>query len=323
MLNMLSDIIAAFKDASPWVVLGLVILGIAYLYFDYRKTKLEHRRALAAQSEFAQVLAAVDGFKTQLRDHTTEDQRMIQGLHATNMSIAQGMKQIVGQLISLNAATAGKTMSPSNSRTVIQYQWNWCRDETIKILMTSIERNHIEGREQAVAIQVFRAWKRAAGETKASIERVEGLAYDPHMLLNSTTLNKIWNMVWAKALPIYFKDFPIGSGSIDDHKTELIESIKNLFDQAFEEFVACLYEADHGTTSRTDRSDSNIAVNSEDLDAVAQMVKDMRGYRPGSGAHHAAIKKSANGDDEDTDKLAVRRAVADAAKSDKQPKRDS
>lgn len=280
----LVDILSVLKDASPWVVLGSVVLGLGWLYSDFRKSKLHFKQKQLERSEFAQILAGIDGFKDQLQLHTAEDQRMIQTLNQTNLKIVDGIEQVVRQLMSLNSMAAGHTVSPANSRTFLQYQWNWCRDETIKILITSIERNHIDGRETAVASQVFRAWKRTAADTKASIEKFEGLAYDPELLINQTTLNKIWGTSWAMALPIYLKDFAAGSGSLEDHKTELIENMKSLFDQIFSEFVACLYEADHGD-SRSDRSSASLMVTTEDMNAVQQMVEDMRGYKSASGKH--------------------------------------
>lgn len=298
----LQTILGWLKDASPWAVLGGTILAALWII-------LTHREKIREQSFDEQQAKAVEGLKAAV----ISQGNVLTGMVATQTQLLQeqgkltvSIEQLCQQLVTLNAMRDGQFVGVENTRMIILYQWNWCRDETWRILQMSIDRNHIAGRETVVAGQVARAWRKAAQEARTSLDQLKGMSADYTGLFSSKTLTTIWDVIWRRALPIYFKDFPPGSGTEEDHRSELQELVKSLFDNAYDEFIACQYE-EHVQTGSTSREKSNpaIPINAEDMRLAENMVNGMRMYTPGSKIY-PAVKA---GTKDDADRVAVRKQV--------------
>ncbi len=289
-MDYISSILAALKGASPWVVLAGTVLTALWII-------LAHREKTREQTDANKNAVALRSLQSVITDHIAKETK-------DQVGLSTSLDQLTQQLMTLNASREGTYVSVENTRMIILYQWNWCRDETSRILLTSIDRNHIQGREAVVASQVARAWRKTAQEARTSLDQLKGLSADYTGLFSPQTLTAVWDATWRRAMPIYFKDFPIGSGTEDDHRSELNELVKSLFDNAYDEFIACSYE-EHSTATGREKSNSAIPINADDMRLAENMVLGMQQYTPGSRLYKA-IKP---GSKTDGDQQAVRAQV--------------
>jgi hypothetical protein len=216
---------------------------------------------------------------------TVSGQKSVQALlvthgEAANTRFQQELeifKQILRQLISLNA-TATDGISTDNAKLIVQYQWNWCRNETSRVIQNSIRNNHFRGDEERVARSVFRAWHRAAVESLSSVMRLRGVTY-PYQALYTHHITLIWELVWGWAISVYYTS----SGS----KSELEASLKDLdglisslFDHIFETHIDLVEDVDAGALYDEGSRDSRPTVVPNDITRPASMAYKLANYNP-------------------------------------------
>lgn len=134
-------------------------------------------------------------------------------------------------------------------RTLLEYQWKWCRDLFIRIISQSIKNNGITGNESGIATRVVNALYRAAEDSKHSIERVPGVDEYQYTPLYERDIPDMIHMMWEKAVPLYYRQF-LGSldTALDDFGiwiTQLFEDrLNNWFLQQEDPDTGRLYNRD-------------------------------------------------------------------------------
>jgi hypothetical protein len=188
-----TDVLLGLHTVSPWI-LGLLVLVYAFTqYLKYRSGKKEDLFLASIDSRFEMHEAVTQKIQGNLEVHMNDHQAVVERQLAVLESIEQ-------QLVTLNSKQGPLNMK--NQRLMIQYQWNWFRDEVIAIACTSIRKNGFKGREEAIARKVANAWKLASREAVSSVARLEGVTYQFDKLFNHSFVT-ILPRVWKWMLPIY------------------------------------------------------------------------------------------------------------------------
>lgn len=280
----LAQLAEVMKSLPPYLATLIFIGFLVYMWRDYR----EKTSAKAAEAEAERVrqedhdnLLAV----ARLAQDTAQGQKTVQGMliahgESTDQRFQQELeifKQILRQLISLNA-TATDGISTDNAKLIVQYQWNWCRNETSRVIQNSIRNNHFHGDEERVARSVFRAWHRAAVESLSSVMRLRGVTY-PYQALYTHHITLIWELVWEWAITVYYTS--------RNNKPELEDSLKDLdglvssvFDQVFETHVELVEDVDAGILYDEKSRDSRPIVVPNDITRPSTMAYKLANYIP-------------------------------------------
>lgn len=276
------EILSALRDLSPF---ALVVIGLLAGFGMW----LRHRERTQERTEHAQLLdLAKDA-------HESLDtvQSMLTSSIAKSEEVTRQELQLLGkiaqELVNLNASAPGSVISTENAKHIISYQWNWCRDETIRLLLNSIENNHFRQNESLVARKVMRAWQQAAGSAKESVRNLSGLQY-PYEQLFEEHIELVWTRAWAWALPLYHGEFRDKQQAMED----LRERIKSLFADILHNYYQLVEDIDNGTlyadpavgdASRFDRTASEIQLGvDQQLSVVDDMARALREYQHGSGS---------------------------------------
>jgi hypothetical protein len=288
----LTQIAETLKSLSPFMAILVLVGALAFRWFEYREKKD------AAQAE-------ADASKRSQEDHdnllelmqkvedTAEGQKTVQGLLVTHSDSADLrfqqeldiFKQILRQLISLNA-TATDGISTDNAKLIVQYQWNWCRNETSRVIQNSIRNNHFRGDEERVARSVFRAWHRAAVESLSSVMRLRGVTY-PYQALYTHHITLIWELVWDWAVAVYYTSRD-SDAELEASLKDLDGLISSLFDQVFETHVELVEDVDAGALY-DDSRDSRPTVVPNDITRPAAMAYKLSSYKASEHAGDATV----------------------------------
>lgn len=250
----LSSLLSGLKDLSP-IIAGLLIIGLIidrvlkFLAQGRRDTTLQDMTAkLAELSAHTDSLSASQSrFRDQL---AAQEKTRMEHAHTQEMlfrEMLRTMDRAVKELISLKALQGSQTMAMEESKLLIAYQWSWCRDEVVRIIINSISNNHFKGNEERVARSVHRAWLGAASNARESISRFPSLKY-PYEQLFEVVLQLLLDRVWKEAVPIYHAD---RSMTQYVSKIELLrEEVKAWFDEGLEAYFEQMEDVDSGALYR-------------------------------------------------------------------------
>lgn len=283
----LAQLAETLKSLSPYIATLALIGVLAFRWFDYR----EKRDATEAETaEEARTQAVHDNLLEVLRltRETATGQRTVQTLLVSHGEAADSrfqqeleiFKQILRQLISLNAsATDG--ISIDNAKLIVQYQWNWCRDETSRVIQNSIRNNHFRGEEDRVARSVFRAWHRAAVDSLASVNRLRGVTY-PYQTLYTNHVTLAWELIWEWAIAVYYTSRR-SDEELEAALKDLDGLITSLFDQIFDTHVQLAEDVDAGSLYDDSTRDQRPVSVPNDITRPSTMATKLATYRPSEG----------------------------------------
>jgi len=220
-------------NLSPYVatVAGTVVVILGGLW--YRSKRLESRERTAAQSQLDVIQESATGTSTRLAkvDEKVESLHSSLARHVTNEDASRDeqtvvLREIHKQLVGLNAGLTGSVINQDNAKLIISYQWNWCRDETIRVAIRSIRDNHFRGNEPVVARNVYRGWNKAAKDALNSLQKIDGIKY-PYGPLFLQHVNYVWSNIWNWCVPLYYDK---RTAAFDDKLSDLSSRMSALFD---------------------------------------------------------------------------------------------
>ncbi len=227
-------------NLSPYVatVAGTVVTILGILW--YRNKRYESREKTAAQSQLDAIQEGTVGTGTRIAQVDTKIinvENKVEALHSTlshhvkNEDYARDeqtvvLREIHKQLVGLNAGLTGSVINQENAKLIISYQWNWCRDETIRVALRSIKDNHFRGNEAVVARNVYRGWNKASKDALDSLQKIQGIKY-PYGTLFLRHIDFIGANIWNWCVPLYYEK---RAGNFDDKLTDLASRITALFD---------------------------------------------------------------------------------------------
>lgn len=260
----MQEILQLSKELAPWLVAFLATVWLINRAFNFflKRGKRSSEYRLAESQEKIEV-ALVKHEENALKRHQRTDvlfSEMIQ----TNKGIEQ-------QLMMMNSGHG--TVSSHNQKKVIEYQVSWCRQRTTDIIIQSIHKNSIHGREDLVVRQVIRAFKACAQEAKESIDSLEGMTYRYDKFFTEY-LPKIWQAILRAATPVYHRDFTPGQ-TLDDCIADLKLRIEGWFEESLKRVLARNEDPETGTLYRSTR-DGDTA----ELDGYLPLAAEIRSYQP-------------------------------------------
>jgi hypothetical protein len=287
----IEDLGDLISKVSPWVAGGAIIAWCFTKLLEYRRSIREGTDVSRYLATTAALVRDVGAVALQQREthsmltaHATRDHADQQTTHGflqelVKLTTAQisgqisGQSQLVREVVRLNANLSGnKEISTENAKLMIEYQWAWCRDETYRIVTTSIANNHFAGNEERVTRSVQRAWKKAAAQAQESLSRLEGLKF-PYERLFHEFLPLIWQRVWKRAIPLYHRDRK--SPAFKDDTIEFEAQVKEMFDLALEENYRVVEDLDTGEMYTTKPEENG------DTKTTNYMTELLKAYKPG------------------------------------------
>lgn len=251
----MAEILRMLTEASPFVVVIFCIMWainrVLQFVGDWR-----------GDPRYAALTKSVDNMTHEIREqgrttqtaYTRESGKITEALKSlegatVNHSIMHDRCMFINQSKGMNGDKEQESLPLKVQRTVLEYQWKWCRDLFIRIISQSIKNNGITGNESGIATRVVNALYRAAEDSKYSIERVPGVDEYQYAPLYERDIPDMIHMMWEKAVPIYHRQF-IGTldTALDDFGiwiTQLFEDrLNNWFLQQEDPDTGRLYNRD-------------------------------------------------------------------------------
>ena len=276
----LSNFLPLLQSFSPWLAAALLALSMLLHHFRKSREQTQAQQALDACLEVRSMLTLHDSqatLKTENHDKACARQTSI-------------LEKIAQELVNLNAAQPGRVVSNENAKLIIRYQWNWCRDETARLIANSVVNNHFSGNEALVSRRLLKAWKQAAKESSDSVDRIEGMRY-PHKPLFERHIVPLWKLIWEWALPLYHRDCQNLSLAVED----LQDRVRTLFDDAIRLYFIEVEDIDHGalysrpssstaTPVTGSRSEPGVKINEEEWTFANSMGEQLKSYKAGLGS---------------------------------------
>lgn len=275
-----STLVDVMTNASPFAVAVVAVVYIIHMVFAF----IRQRSKDNSLSRIEQRLAEDHDM---LLEHVADSQHSSRSMEKLAESQTTLLTKIAQELVSLNAATTGSVISIDNAKNIIHYQWNWCRDETARLICNSIQNNHFRGRESIVARRVYSAWRKASITALQSVDRFEGLSY-PYRRLYLIHAPLVWDVIWSWAVPLYHQRFERGSPDTEE-LADLYERICRLFDQAIAYYFELVEDIDTGELYNDTREDPPMPVVSEDDAYTARMSEALRDYCVGEGTRGTSV----------------------------------
>ena len=248
MLDELVTIVEAIKGYSPVVILLILIVVVIFRWFASRDKETEAQAEQHLANQIDSAVANTVALQQVVAKSVEEQKNMIGVLsslsEANDVRFAQEvsvLEKIHRQLVTLNAVTAS-AVSPANAKVIIEQNWNWCRDETARVLTGSIRNNHFKGNEERVARSVYKALLKACADSMASITKIEGIKY-PYHHLYTHHIKLIWETIWDWALPVYHGPH---DAQLEVSLKDLTERIVAIFDQVLILHIEIVEDIDSG-----------------------------------------------------------------------------
>ncbi len=275
----------AVKGYSPLVILLILIVVVIFRWFASKDKDAENEASkhLADQIDSA-VLNTVA--LQQVVAKSVEGQKNMIGVlsslsEANDVRFAQEvsvLEKIHRQLVTLNAVTAS-AVSPANAKVIIEQNWNWCRDETARVITGSIRNNHFKGNEERVARSVYKALLKACTDSMGSITKIEGIKYPYHHLFTHH-IKLIWETLWDWSLPVYHGPHDI---QLDASLKDLTERIVAIFDQVLILHIEIVEDIDSGLYYDETQTTRQTSIPS-DLTIPTKMASKLINYSVDTGA---------------------------------------
>jgi len=265
---------------SPFVAVVLLLIALAVLWYKWRTAKLESRAKTAAQSQLDDIQVKATGSDTKIAAVAIKVEALHSTLnyHVMNEDTARDsqtvvLREIHKQLVSLNAGLNGSVINQENTKLIIGYQWNWCRDETVRVILRSIRDNHFKGNETVVARNVYRGWNKAAKDALASLQKIDGLKY-PYNPLFLRHVDFIWLCAWDWAIPLYYDK---RTSAFEDKLADVAGRLSDLFDLVHVTHVDVAEDVAAGALYREDHPIDTTVIFDEN--AALRMGTKLRDYR--------------------------------------------
>jgi hypothetical protein len=230
-----TDVLVALRFASPWVLSLAIIAYVVIQYMKYRKGTESDLYLTSLDTRMQTHEGVCTKIQTDLEVHMRDHQAIVE----QQLKVLEGIEQ---QLVTLNSHQGPLTMR--NQRLMIQYQWNWFRDEVITIAENSIHKNGFKGREEVIARKVANAWKMASRDAMASISRLEGVTYQYDQLFNRS-FKTILPKVWRAMLPIYAPETR-KAGMLEQALDDLDIRVRTFFEQEIASYFTEQEDIDTG-----------------------------------------------------------------------------
>ncbi len=283
----LEDIGDFLNKLSPWVAGGMLIAWCFGKFLDYRSKIQEGSDALAYTKAVAALTKELQDVSTQqiemrheLTKHVQADHKDQQTSHAALHKLVKlaedqvvVQSRLVNEIIQLNAGDG--ILSTENAKLLISQQWAWCRNETYRITINSINNNHFAGNEDRVARIIFRAWQKAAMNVKKSLDAYKGLRY-PYVGLFEKLLPIIWQRSWKLALPLYHRDHT--SAEFKEDSLDLESGIHRLFDAALSGHFDGVEDIETGELYTERPGEPTLGDDSQTTEYMSNLL---RAYKPG------------------------------------------
>lgn len=241
----MTDLLKLMTDASPLVVIVFTIMWcinrICQLIVSWRgdpnysnleKSINNLAQEITRQSENTQSIYTKESGKI------TDALKSIEGA-TINHTVVHERCAFVNQM----AGTNEKYLPLKTQRTLLEYQWNWCRDSFVKIMSQSILNNGIRGQELGVSTRVVNALYHAASDARKSIENIEGMDEYQYVPLFEKDIPEIIGIMWEKALPLYHRDI---KSSLDRVLEDFAYSIQQFFDDRLNQSLLTQEDPDTG-----------------------------------------------------------------------------
>jgi hypothetical protein len=254
------------RDLSPYVAVVLLLCGVGgyFIYrkfnlkekfLDYRKSKESTASEVVEKQAQLTILTKVTEIDTKVNSFSSSFTSQLDKQNEFINKNTEILGSIHRELIRLNAAQPGKTIGHENAKKIILYQWNWCRDETSRLLINSIINNHYHGNENETARKVLGAWKDAARDAYRSITSLDGISYPVEPLFKEQ-IRHIWTKIWELAVPVYHR---YSGRAIEGRPAfeELSAKINEIFDQVYDVYTAEVEDIDNGLLYRPSDRDSS------------------------------------------------------------------
>ena len=242
----MTDILEIMNDASPLAVVAFAIIWIVNRVFAFATS-------WRGDPRFENLGRSIDRLS---------DEMVRQG-ESTRLSYVQEAGKITDALKDLEAATINhalvhercafvnqtngqkkaETLSLKTQRTLLEYQWKWCRDSFIRIMSQSIRNNGVRGQELGVCTRVVSALYHAAADSKQSIERVEGMDRYQFIPLYDRDIPEMIYVLWGKAIPLYFRNF---TNTLDSALEDFALQVSQLFEDRLSQWLLMQEDPDTG-----------------------------------------------------------------------------
>jgi len=284
----LEDIGDFLSKLSPWVAGGVLIAWGFGKFLDYRSKIQEGSDALAytkAVAALTKELQDVSMQQIEMRhefmEHVHADHADQQTSHAALHKLVKlaedqvaMQNRLVNEIIQLNAGDG--VISTENAKLLIAQQWAWCRNETHRIIINSVNNNHFAGNEERVARIISRAWHKAAMNAQESLDAYEGLKY-PYLGLFKKLLPEIWRRAWKLAIPLYHRDH--ATLEFKEDRVDLEAEVHRLFEEAEKAHFAGVEDIETGELYTTAPGDLALGDDSQTTEYMSSLLK---AYKPGS-----------------------------------------
>ena len=293
-------------NISPYVATVVATAAVVLGFLKFKQVKFESKAKTAAQSQLDAIQQSTGGTDTKItvivRQVTSLDTKL--DTHIVNEDRSRDeatsvLREIHKQLVSLNAGLTGSVINQDNAKLIIGYQWAWCRDETIRVLVRSITDNHFRGNETVVARNVYRGWNKAAKDALASLHKLNGIKY-PYNPMFIRHLDYAYACAWNWAIPLYHDK---RTNTFEVKLLDLSARVSALFDLIHDQHVdaaedvasGALYSEDHPVDMFVTFDESLATRMGEQLRTYASDEETNRMSNPTPAAVRLAIK--ANLDD--------------------------
>ncbi len=285
MLDELVTVLEALKGYSPVVILLFLVVVVIFRWFARKDKETDAAADQHLADQIDSAVANTVALQSVVAKSVEGQKNMIGVLsslsEANDVRFAQEvlvLQQIHRQLVTLNAVTAS-AVSPANSKVIIEQNWNWCRDETARVITSSIRNNHFKGNEERVARAVYKALLKACTDSMASITKIEGIKYPYHHLFTHH-IKLIWEMLWEWSLPVYHGPHDV---QLEASLKDLTERIVAIFDQVLILHIEIVEDIDSGLYYDETQTTRQTSIPS-DLTIPSKMAQKLMGYTVDSGA---------------------------------------
>lgn len=267
-----------FEGASPYVVITFAVLTLIYMFLKHR----EKMKTGCLETKIDKIDDMLVEHVTLTKDSLNKAKREVDLL-----------EKMCQELVRLGAFLSGEYISTDNSKRIINYQWNWCRDQTGRVIQNSLEHNHFMSHEDLVVRRVRRAWHKISEESRESVKRFTGLKY-PFESLYDVHLPMIWERIWEWAVPMYHAMNPRGPGSVEQYQ-DLQDRITTLFNSVIETYFDMMEDVNAGQFYEPEdpRRSSGAFTLQEEEDAAQRMVQSLLDY----GSHISNAERAAEMED--------------------------
>lgn len=273
-------LLEGLKSASPVVVLVLFLMWVINRYITYKEGERESLKAGLLRDGQEVLNINLQALASEVHGNHVEKSRADE----RNLAV---LERIEALLLTANATKlprclldkdgecpeddSGFRMPVSAQRRMVEFQWKWCRTETLNVLLASIKKNGIAGHETVVCRRVFQSLANIAREAKYSLSRLEVVRY-PYDALFDEVAPRLWEKLWDLAIPLYWKRYKC---SMDQALDEFAFLAEGMFEEALSDHF--LRYDDDPTTNRHVHKGEGAAPSGE-WQMVNLMAEKLRAY---------------------------------------------